>query len=474
MAEMIYHVPTAYLLAGVVFLVIPILTWITLRPERSRAVSWWVGGSLLLSLGLLALGLRQAHPDLLPFNTSFALLVAGKVMHLCALDIEQGQRPRVRLWGPAALAAVLLKDAIYRIAPEANHHYLIAHFTFVILLLAVGLQARRLALAENLRSAHWLSHFSLLGSLAYGLRTVLGVAGLSQAAPVNDQISGVLTTFVVVALAFMDNFAMIGIYLERSNKRAIRLRLEEERSRASAELTAQVAHLDRQRSMGELAAGLAHELGQPITSILMNASTLDHVLARPRSAAPKAQDITRDIFDQASRAKRILEGIRNFIQPGATTLSCLSLTEVIDGALAMLGPAIKDKEVSVQVSCSSTAPWVRGDVVQLSQVLLNLLRNALQARRPGTALVIALRVREDADWLEVQVEDNGQGMSDEGLARWDEPFFTTKPDGLGVGLPICRRILQHHGGSLQLNHAASGQGVCATLRLPKSPTPALA
>lgn len=471
MAETLYHVPTAYVLAGVVFLVVPLLTWFTLRQERSRAVSWWIGGSLLMSCGLLALGLRRAHPDLLPFNTGFVLLVVGEVIHLCALDIEQGHKPRMRWWVTAALAAVLVKEAAYQMAPDAAAHYLLSHFTFTVLLLAVGLQARRLALAENLRSARWLSHFSLMASMVYGLRTLLGLMGLSDAAPVNDQVSGVLTTFVVIALAFMDNFAMIGIYMERSNKRISRLQLEEERARASAKLTAQVAHLDRQRSMGELAAGLAHELGQPIASIVINACTLEQTLARPGSAAATSEDIARDIVDQASRAKRILEGIRNFIQPGATALSCLRLTEVIDGALAMLGPAIKGKEVSVQVSCSSAAPWVRGDVVQLSQVLLNLLRNALQARRPDAALTIAMRVHEDGDWLDLEVEDNGQGMSDEDLKRWAEPFFTTKPDGLGVGLPICRRILEHHGGSLLLDHAASGQGVCATLRLPRAAAP---
>lgn len=140
---------------------------------------------------------------------------------------------------------------------------------------------------------------------------------------------------------------------------------------------------------------------------------------------------------------------------------------------AILAPDLRGKNVSIEVDCRIDSPWVHGDVVQLSQVVLNLMRNALQAKRPGSALTLTIRVRETDGWLVADIEDNGSGMSEADLQRWDMPFFTTKPDGLGVGLSISRRILEHHGGSLHLSRAASGQGVCATLRLPKSQPPTL-
>ncbi len=466
MAESIYHVPTAYLIASLVFFTLPTLAWLTLRNERSPAVHWWVLGGLLLSAGLMTLGLRQAYPQLLPFNTGFTLIMLGEALHLHALDLQLGQTRGPGRWLALGLAAALLKELAYRAAPETQAHYLVGYALLSAVFLTVGLKARAIAQAENLASARWLSSSGLMAALAFSLRTVTGLVDLSEPEALNAQLSGVLTTFVVVAVALLDNFAMVGIYLERSHKRNAQLMLEEERARASAELTTQVAHLDRQRGMGELAAGLAHELGQPITSILMDASTLQQALPG-KAATPQAQQITQDILAQAQRARHILEGIRNFIKPAHSERARLDLREVIAGAQSMLAPALRGQPVTVQVRCHCAAPWVQGDVVQLSQVFLNLLRNALQARPPGKPLAIAIELREDGDFLQVRIEDDGLGMSDEELARCESPFFTTKADGLGVGLPISRRILEHHGGSLALERPASGQGVRATLMLPR-------
>jgi signal transduction histidine kinase len=415
----------------------------------------------------MALGLRQPHPDLLPFNTGFTLIILGEAMHLHALELHLGREKGPGQWLTLALAGALIKELVYRAAPDAQAHYLVGYAMLTVVFLAIGLKARAIALAEDLTSARWLSRSGMLGALAFGLRTLTGLAGWSEAEAINDQLSGVLTTLVVVAVALLHNFSMVGIYLERSHKRNSRLLVEEERARASAELTTQVAHLDRQRGMGELAAGLAHELGQPITSILMNASTLQQTLKQGAATEPQTLEITQDLIDQAGRARRILEGIRNFIKPHLNEMTRLHLPEVIAGAQAMLSHALRGQSVVVRMQCESSSPWVHGDVVQLSQVFLNLLRNALEARRPDTGLKIDIRLNDVGDFVQVQIEDNGHGLSDEELARCASPFFTTKSDGLGVGLPISRRILEHHGGSLSLARSASGQGALATLRLPR-------
>lgn len=469
MSESVYHVPTAYLIASLVFLTLPTLAWLTLRRERSAAVHWWVLGGLLLSAGLMCLGLREAYPDLLPFNTGFALIMLGEALHLHALDLQLGQKKGLGTWLGLAVAGALVKEMVYRAAPQGQAHYLIAYALLTSVFLMVCLKARAIALAEDLGSARWLSRSGLMAALAFGLRTLTGLAELSEPEALNSQLSGVLSTFVVVAVALLDNFAMVGMYLERSHKRNAQLMVEEERARASAELTAHVAYLDRQRGMGELAAGLAHELGQPITSILMNASTLKQVLHEgPAAPPPQTVEITQDLIDQAGRARHILEGIRNFITPHRGAMTRLHLPEVIAGAQAMLAPVLRGQPVTLRVHCDSASPWVQGDVVQLSQVFLNLLRNALQARQASASLSIEIRLRDEGDFVEVQIEDNGQGMSDEALARCESPFFTTKADGLGVGLPISRRILTHHGGSLKLARPPSGQGMRATLQLPRA------
>lgn len=415
----------------------------------------------------MALGLRQAFPDLLPFNTGFTLILLGEALHLHALDLQLGHKKGPGKWLGLAVAGALVKEWAYRAAPDAQDHYLVAYAIMTVVFLVVGMKAREIARVEDLSSARWLSRSGLMAAAAFSLRTLTGLADLSEPEALNAQFSGVATTFVVVAVALLDNFAMVGMYLERSHKRNVRLMVKEERARASAELTSQVAHLDRQRGMGELAAGLAHELGQPITSILMNAATLQQTLKEGPAPSGQTLEITQDLIDQAGRARQILEGIRNFIKPSRGEMARLNLPEVIEGARSMLASELRGQAVTVHMGCDSRSPWVQADVVQLSQVFLNLLRNALQARRPEAHLVIDIRVRDGGDFMEVQIEDNGRGMNDEELARCDSPFFTTKADGLGVGLPISRRILEYHGGSLKLERPASGQGTVATLRLPR-------
>jgi signal transduction histidine kinase len=467
--ESVYNVPTAYTISSMVFLVMAVLTWFTMRSERSETVTWWVGGGVLIAAGLMALGLRQPFPELLPFNTGFTLIVAGEVLHLHALALERGKNPALWRWLGLALLAVAAKEMLYRAAPEGSLHAIFGYLVLTVLLLTAAFMARQIAQREGLRSALWLGRFSLLAGTVFGLRTLTGLAGLSAPEALNNQASGVLTTFVVVGLALVDSFCFIGIYLERAQQRNTKMALEEDRARAAAELTAQVAHLDRQRSLGEMAASLAHELGQPITGVLINASTLRQGLLQGDARTGDLSAIAQDIVDQAGRARQILQGIHNFIKPHPQALMRLHLSEVIAGAQNILLPQMRSSDVTVSTRCTSQAPWVQGDRVQLSQVFLNLLRNSIQARRPMLPLTIDILIRDVGALLEVVVQDNGQGMSEDDLARCCTAFFSTKPDGMGMGLAICRRILEHHGGELSMSRPVSGTGLCSTLRLPRAP-----
>ena len=462
-----FDLPTAYLLASMVFIIMPLIAWITLFHEKSAPVAWWCAGSGLTGFGLLALGLRSEFPDLLPFHTSFSLIMMGNSLHLHALLMELRKQSSVWLWISIALFFTLLKDLLYRNSASGDIHFIFGFFALSISFLATGLIARRVAVEESSSDANWLSFINLLGSSIFGLRSILGLLNLTDPDGLRNNGSlGILMVIVIVFIGIINNISIIGLYLERSRHRNMTLIAEEERTRASADLTFEMAAVDRQRSMGELAAGLAHELGQPITGILLNSSVLTEELSNNRSQQHALADVARDITDQAFRARQILEGIRNFIKPHKTSMSIADLPEIINGVRDILAPTWRNQDVRIVLRCTSENPRIRGDLAQLSQVFLNLLRNAFEARRSGIPLVVEIVIRQLGEVHEVVIEDNGVGMSGAQMAMYGAPFITTKDEGMGIGIAISKRIVEHHGGTISVESSSSGHGLRVVLHLP--------
>lgn len=463
---MVYDIATAYLVASFLSLVMPLVSWGTLRRQRAASVAWWCLGGLTTAAGLLAVGMRASLPELLPFNTGFALCMLGSALQLHAIEAERGRTGTLAPCLGLALAMVAVKEALYQGLPGAPAHFLFTYFSFAALFFLISAASWRLSLSEGTASMRWLSLFNMTAGVLFALRGLAGLTGLTHPDTLLAGPFGILTTAVVVLLTVINNVTLVGLYLERSQKKAARLLLEEERSRAAAELHTHIAAIDRQRSLGEMAAGLAHELGQPIASILMDSSSLRQQLQQGPARAEAAAEIARDIATQAGRASGILAGIRNLIKPAQPQMGPVDLADVLDGVRSILRPLLRPQEVRLRLQLPAPAPVVRGDKVQLSQVLLNLLRNSLQARRPGQVLQLEVTVQCSGDAVELVIEDDGVGMSDAQLASYGTPFATTKAEGLGIGVALSRRIVEHHGGRLSVERPACGRGLRTRLSLP--------
>ncbi|MFM6992427.1 MAG: sensor histidine kinase, partial [Rhodoferax sp.] len=144
----------------------------------------------------------------------------------------------------------------------------------------------------------------------------------------------------------------------------------------------------------------------------------------------------------------------------------VNLLVVIHEVMQLMSVRAKRQDVDMAVRTDSMAPWVVGDFVQLSQVVLNMLRNAVQAQTPGVPLRIVVNVAPVHDRMRLTIEDDGPGFSSDALARVGQAFSTTKPDGMGIGISISRRIVQQHGGTLSVGNRADGRGARVVLDLP--------
>jgi signal transduction histidine kinase len=248
--------------------------------------------------------------------------------------------------------------------------------------------------------------------------------------------------------------------------------------RKRAELEAEVhrteaAHAARGATLGELAAGLAHELNQPLAAILTNVQASQRLLSSEPLRKELLRDIMNDIAADDVRAAEIIRRMRALLKKGQRDVQPLDVNQLTGDVLRLVASDAILRRVRVHSRLEPDLPGIVGDRVQLQQVILNLVVNGLEsmsAIAPGLRHLTIRTAQPDTDWVEVTVQDTGPGISAEILGRIYEPFFSTKPDGLGMGLSICRSIVEAHGGRLQASNNPEG-GATFVFALPVAGTP---
>ena len=233
------------------------------------------------------------------------------------------------------------------------------------------------------------------------------------------------------------------------------------------ELQAELVHISRLTAMGEMASALAHELNQPLSAIANYMKGSSRLLEA--STEPRAADL-RDAMDkaaqQALRAGDIIRRLRAFVARGETERRVEDVKKLIEEASALALVGAKDKGIHVRFAFAPGVDFVLADKVQIQQVLLNLIRNAIEAMEdaPKRELVISATTAP-ADMIEISVADTGSGISPEISAELFQPFVTSKRHGMGVGLSISRTIIEAHGGAIAPRPNPGG-GTVFTFTLP--------
>ncbi|MDO8284659.1 MAG: PhnD/SsuA/transferrin family substrate-binding protein [Rhodoferax sp.] len=215
-------------------------------------------------------------------------------------------------------------------------------------------------------------------------------------------------------------------------------------------------HLSRLSILGELSATLGHELNQPLATIANYTASLQRRVSQKRLADDALKQALQDIGSEAERAARMLQGIRALARKRVVQRRRCDPSQLASEAVALFrGLQAHAPEVRLQIDSSCVGAAVMVDALQVQQVLLNLLKNALDAHRLAgmDAAPLLCRLHVQSGQVCLAVQDEGPTLSDEQRAHLFEPFFTTKPDGLGLGLPICRTIVEAHGGALRARPA---------------------
>jgi len=250
---------------------------------------------------------------------------------------------------------------------------------------------------------------------------------------------------------------------EMKREKIERQRAEEALQEAQAEL----AHVRRALDMGELAATIAHEVNQPLTAIIANGNFCLRRLDGATSNPDELRAAIAEIVDDGTRASAVTSRIRGLLTKGAPNRTELDINQTIQGVTILLRYELTRNRVALRTELASDLPRVPGDSVQLQQVLINLIMNAIEATISSTngRREILIRSAKNPDGVLVQVQDSGPGI-EAGLAnRIFEPFFTTKAKGIGMGLSISHSIIESHGG--RVRNVPSSAGALFEFTLPE-------
>jgi PAS domain S-box-containing protein len=250
-----------------------------------------------------------------------------------------------------------------------------------------------------------------------------------------------------------------------------RLRLEmSERSRAEERLReqqTQLAHAARLSSLGQMAAEMAHELNQPLSAI---SNYVRGTQRRVQAGGLALEDVlsTLDIIGkEANRAADVIRRTKNFVRQQSPSRTPLDLGAVAHEAIKLVQHELRDRQIKLELQIGESLPRCAGDFVQLQQVIVNLVLNAADALEslPADARRVVVAVRSQGDSLELSIADTGPGLSAPVAERIFDAFFSTKPEGLGLGLPISRGIIESHGGRLWAERVPEG-GTCLRFTIP--------
>ena len=224
---------------------------------------------------------------------------------------------------------------------------------------------------------------------------------------------------------------------------------------------AELAHVSRVSLAGEMAAGLAHELSQPLTAIIAYARGCLRLLAGPVPAPALLHEGIKEVVQQAERAGDVLDRLREFVRGGEFRRALTAIKPMIEAAIRLVRSEANQQEVEIETAIDPGPPVVLADPVQIEQVLLNLLRNAMDAMDAANterrSIIVEAR-RSGKHAVEISVADTGPGIASEVIDTIFEPFTTTKPFGMGMGLSISRAIIESHGGTLRMargNHCGA-------------------
>ena len=463
----VYHVPTVYLIVGFLYLLLPVVIWLTLEHRYSETARLWCWGGCLLAAGLILVGLRGNISPWMSYPLANAFAWSGTLLQARAL-----RHALQKSWSPKILVFVVVVwlsvFEYYRlIEKNATWRFVWAMFFYVGVFGYIAYLARHIARSSGLRSGYWLAAVYALSALIIVARAVRVLLGWSNPDAVAEGIDSTLTIVSGLLLSVIGSFAFISIFLERATKLEIEATAQRVLQEENTRLAGQIAQLDRQRTLGAMSASFAHELSQPLTAILMDAQAIKMGTHAGDMSLADVRQLVEGIEANTTRTVNLVSRIRDFIRPTQQHYAPIDLSQVLADVAQLLAHDMAAEHVVLHQEIEAGECSVYGDRIQISQIILNVYRNAMQAMQGQRTKDIFVTLAREGHAVVLRIQDTGPGLTESIKLTVGQPFVTSKEDGLGLGLSISRAIAEMHGGRLTITNAVGG-GALVELNLPEA------
>lgn len=455
---------TLMVVAGSLYVLLPVSTWLILRMPRDRAPALWCIGGVSGGIGLLLLGLRGQIPDSVSYLIGQPLLALGALLVTQSLQIDRGRTLR---WKWVTLAIVGYAAALWPLMATQQWSaigILTRTFNLAVVLLLVA-AAWQVGQSEDSRNARTIAAAYAVQGLAITANLVNALRGSNDIHTLPATALLVVTTLLTLMVALVAAMGYLGLALERSTRQRIALAQEISRAQQWRDRREELVQLDRERTLGVLADSLGHEIAQPLTAALLFVQTGQRQLATYPLDTLRQQRWLEQIVANIQRAGEIVARIRQFIRPMPMQHAPVDLVEVLRDLQRLLRQEAINRHVKLQFQLPSSA-YTMGDALQLAHAVLQVLRNAMKAVADGPEREVDITMATTPVEIRVQIADSGPGLP-QSILQLGEGRPESQPQSLqGIGLFVVQSILSRHHGRLELENARSG-GAVVSMILPR-------
>lgn len=461
-----FHLPTAYLIAGLMYLVMPMAVWLFLKTKNTPSIALWCGGSEILGASLVLFALRNIIPDWMSYPLANFMLYVGVLMRIESLRAERGRPVQHVRWVLAAMLFLAVYEFCRVVLVQPHLHFV---WSIGLTGMLFGWQSwlsLQISRRDRSQGALWLSIIYLPLMIALLARAAMVLLNGTLPGPLAPNWASLGMILFGVLSGVIGHIGFLGLHVERAIRSEMAVVVAKAKLEESLILGQQIAQLDRVKSVGQISVSLAHELSQPLTNMTLLLQCAQAEAAQTQNAPSALPAYLNDIEKNMRSVLDILQRIRNFLKAKEVAYTKTALRAIAQDVADLLRDWMLSQAVQLHFHFPDKEVFVMGDSVQLSQILMNVYRNAIEATAGQPLRQMDVTVRGDGPFAIVQIVDNGPGLTPEVADKISTVFFSTKPDGLGVGLSISKSIAEQHGGTLVIaNGPAAGAVVTLTLPL---------
>jgi signal transduction histidine kinase len=463
---------TILLVVASLFVLLPLVVWQSLYSHQNAVVRLWCAGSLLAATGLFLMAMRTYTPTWLTYhvaNTSLAF-----VFVLWAQGLRILRRACLPWWVlPLTFLLVMIFYSGLYAWSSPNMRGLGMRVLLIALSAWVALEAWRCAKQLQTDNAYPIAAAMVLMLLVLMVQVVMSGGGGNMPSPFGNTWNSSVLAAVALIMAMVTHFSFVGMIIELALRKELKQRSEAMALQHAGMLDSQLMNLERQRRMMLVSGALAHELNQPLTVALTNAQLMQRIVDSGKMVSDTLAELLQKMALGIGRAATILQRIREIEShtEGPLQLEVTDLNELSKQALEHLKHDIQSHAMNVRMLMPPEPLWCNVDALSSSQVLVNLIRNAIQSMQDQPEKSLLMTCQGTADRVWVEISDTGPGLPENMVRDWGQAFFTTREEGLGLGLAISRTLTQQMGGTLELRNRFQSGGAVATLSFPRAEKP---